>query len=258
MLLMHLTNWVQEATKAVTDPDRCDSASLEDVLNEVNGVVFEIEMETESEPLGPEAEQLLVAAELMTRGPRDTPAVMRRRRCGVRVPRPEGQQPVDLGLPVRPEPEGRSRVARRRSGGPRGAAAGRAYRCQVMESLTASRDAKTAMSAKPRNMPNQARHGRRVPRPSASVESTTAVGPSTRFPTSSPVRPNMKDATAMPSVSLTPTFLVPFEASPFEAFPKRAFPIGSCGVGSFESLHVWAGDGRLAVSGMGSTPFSVR
>ncbi|KFG71140.1 hypothetical protein [Streptomyces mutabilis] len=67
VLLTHLTSWVQDATEVVTDPDRCDSASLEDALNEVNGVVFEIEMETERKPLGLEAEQLLVAAELMMR-----------------------------------------------------------------------------------------------------------------------------------------------------------------------------------------------
>ncbi|MFD8396368.1 hypothetical protein ACFV2N_46155 [Streptomyces sp. NPDC059680] len=67
VLLTHLTSWVQEATQVVTDPDRRDSASLEDALNEVNGVVFDIEMETERKPLGLEAEQLLVAAELMMR-----------------------------------------------------------------------------------------------------------------------------------------------------------------------------------------------
>ncbi|RSS78405.1 hypothetical protein EF919_41815 [Streptomyces sp. WAC02707] len=67
MLLTHLTSWVQDATEVVTDPDRCDSASLEEALNEVNGVVFEIEMETERKPLGLEAEQLLVAAEVMMR-----------------------------------------------------------------------------------------------------------------------------------------------------------------------------------------------
>jgi hypothetical protein len=67
VLLTHLTSWVQEATEVVTDPDRCDSASLEEALNEVNGVVFEIEMETERKPLRWEAEQLLVAAELMMR-----------------------------------------------------------------------------------------------------------------------------------------------------------------------------------------------
>lgn len=67
VLLTHLTSWGQEATNVVTDQDRCDSASLEEALNKVNGVAFEIEMETERKPLGLEAEQLLVAAELMMR-----------------------------------------------------------------------------------------------------------------------------------------------------------------------------------------------
>ncbi|WP_030872391.1 hypothetical protein [Streptomyces sp. NRRL S-37] len=47
VLLTHLTSWVQEATEVVTDPDRCDSASLEDALNHVNNVVYDIEMETD-------------------------------------------------------------------------------------------------------------------------------------------------------------------------------------------------------------------
>jgi hypothetical protein len=67
VLLTHLTSWVQEATEVVTDPDRCDSASLEDALNHVNNVVYDIEMEAERKPLGLEAEQLFVAAELMMR-----------------------------------------------------------------------------------------------------------------------------------------------------------------------------------------------
>jgi hypothetical protein len=67
VLLTHLTSWVQDATEAVTDPDRYDSASLEAALNEVNGVVYDIELEEDRKPLGLEAEQLLVAAELMMR-----------------------------------------------------------------------------------------------------------------------------------------------------------------------------------------------
>ncbi|MFD3681614.1 hypothetical protein [Streptomyces sp. NPDC058613] len=67
MLLTHLTSWVQDATEVVTDPGRCDSASLEDALNEVNGVVYDIKLEEDRTPLGLEAEQLLVAAELMMR-----------------------------------------------------------------------------------------------------------------------------------------------------------------------------------------------
>ncbi|MFH8260494.1 hypothetical protein [Streptomyces roseolus] len=82
MLLTHLTSWVQDATEVVTDPGRCDSASLEEALNEVNGVVLEIERETERNPLGLEAEQLLKAAELMMRqakgyASRDAKAQMR-------------------------------------------------------------------------------------------------------------------------------------------------------------------------------------
>ncbi|MGW2907911.1 hypothetical protein ACWC91_36580 [Streptomyces sp. NPDC001204] len=41
--------------------------SLEAALNEVNGVVFDIEMETHRKSLSLEASQLLVAAELMMR-----------------------------------------------------------------------------------------------------------------------------------------------------------------------------------------------
>ncbi|MGW0955330.1 hypothetical protein ACWDAO_07700 [Streptomyces sp. NPDC001212] len=67
VLLTHLTSWVQEATEAATDPDQCDSVSLEAALNEVNGVVFDIEMETHRKSLSLEASQLLVAAELMMR-----------------------------------------------------------------------------------------------------------------------------------------------------------------------------------------------
>ncbi|MFE0775389.1 hypothetical protein [Streptomyces sp. NPDC058861] len=65
MLLTHLTSWVQDATGVVTDPDRCDSASLEEALNEVNGVVCDLGRKTGRDPLGLEAEQLFVAAELM-------------------------------------------------------------------------------------------------------------------------------------------------------------------------------------------------
>lgn len=63
----HLTSWVQNNTGVVTDPHALDSESLEHSLNEVNGVVFEIEGETYRKPLGLEAEQLLVAAELVLR-----------------------------------------------------------------------------------------------------------------------------------------------------------------------------------------------
>lgn len=63
----HLTSWVQNNTGVVTDPNALDSESLEHALNEVNGVVYEIESETYRKPLGLEAEQLLVAAELVMR-----------------------------------------------------------------------------------------------------------------------------------------------------------------------------------------------
>ena len=66
-IMLHLTTWVQNNTEVVTDPEATDSASLEHALNEVNGVVFEIEGETYRKPLGLEAEQLLVAAELVMR-----------------------------------------------------------------------------------------------------------------------------------------------------------------------------------------------
>ncbi|MFE5859671.1 hypothetical protein [Streptomyces virginiae] len=67
VLLTHLTSWVQDATQVVTDPDRCDSASLEAALSEVNSVVYDIELEEDRKPLSLEADQLLVAAELMMR-----------------------------------------------------------------------------------------------------------------------------------------------------------------------------------------------
>jgi hypothetical protein len=67
VLLTHLTSWVQDVAKVVMDPDRCDSASLEAALNEVNSVVHDIALATGRKPLGPEVEQLLVAAELMMR-----------------------------------------------------------------------------------------------------------------------------------------------------------------------------------------------
>lgn len=66
-IVAHLTSWVQNNTGVVTDPNTLDSESLEHALNEVNGVVFEIEGETYRKPLGLEAEQLLVAAELVMR-----------------------------------------------------------------------------------------------------------------------------------------------------------------------------------------------
>lgn len=66
-IMLHLTSWVWNNTDVVTDPKLTDSASLEHALNEVNGVVFEIEGETFRKPLGLEAEQLLVAAELVMR-----------------------------------------------------------------------------------------------------------------------------------------------------------------------------------------------
>lgn len=66
-ILAHLTSWVQNNTGVVTDPEATDSASVEQALNEVNGVVFEIEVETHRKPLGLEAEQLLVASELVMR-----------------------------------------------------------------------------------------------------------------------------------------------------------------------------------------------
>lgn len=64
-ILTHLTSWVQDHTDVVTDPDAADSASIENALNEVNGVVFEIEGKTYRKPLGLAAQQLLVAAELV-------------------------------------------------------------------------------------------------------------------------------------------------------------------------------------------------
>jgi hypothetical protein len=67
VLLTHLTSWVQDATEVVPDPGRCDSASLEEVLDHINAVVYDIELEENRKPLGLEAEQLLVAAELMMR-----------------------------------------------------------------------------------------------------------------------------------------------------------------------------------------------
>ncbi|MFJ4739012.1 hypothetical protein [Streptomyces sp. NPDC088775] len=66
-ILVHLTSWVQNNTGVVTDPEATDSASVEQALNEVNGVVYEIEGETHRKSLGLEAEQLLVAAELVMR-----------------------------------------------------------------------------------------------------------------------------------------------------------------------------------------------
>lgn len=90
VLLTHLTSWVQDATEVVTDPGRCDSASLEAALNEVNGVVYDIELEEDRKPLGLEAEQLLVAAELMMRraaryAGRDAKAQMRCSRAAAEI-----------------------------------------------------------------------------------------------------------------------------------------------------------------------------
>ncbi|WP_369042168.1 hypothetical protein [Streptomyces sp. Midd1] len=64
-ILAHLTSWVQNNTGVMTDPEATDSASLKSALEEVNGVVCEIEAEAERKPLGLEAAQLLVASELM-------------------------------------------------------------------------------------------------------------------------------------------------------------------------------------------------
>lgn len=98
-----------------------------------------------------------------------------------------------LRAPVR-TPEGRA--PRRDPAGPQ----------KLQETVLSScmKATRTSRSAMPSPRPRKARPRRAVPRHSAAPARAMAIGPRNTLSTSSPTRPRMKDATAMPSASRRP------------------------------------------------------